>query len=128
MVFFEGKIVLYKRKSTEKKKDFINLFENGKKFYLNDYLIFYKENNNKGARLGLSISKKTGNAVNRNLEKRHLREIFRKNKVLIDNIDIIIIKKSDVKYTYSEKEKIFIKSFKKIKSLVYRTRKQYKNN
>lgn len=42
-------------------------------------------------RFGLTVSKKVGNAVARNLVKRRLREIFRKNKGLFTDLEVVII-------------------------------------
>lgn len=42
-------------------------------------------------RFGLTVSKKVGNAVARNLVKRRLREILRKQRALFERRDLVII-------------------------------------
>lgn len=55
---------------------------------------YFKKSQNKElghARLGLSISKKAGNAVHRNFIKRSVREFFRTNALRSHNLDILVI-------------------------------------
>lgn len=44
-------------------------------------------------RLGLTVSKKVGGAVERNTIKRRLREVFRRRKTELPGIDLVIIAK-----------------------------------
>lgn len=46
----------------------------------------------KPARLGIVVSRFVGNAVTRNLIKRHFREIFRRNQhAIADGFDLIVV-------------------------------------
>lgn len=56
------------------------------------------------SRLGISVSKKIGNAVRRNRVKRILREIFRRNKSLLEPfLDYVFVaKKRAYELTYRE--------------------------
>jgi ribonuclease P protein component len=60
-----------------------------------------------GPKLGLSVSKKVGNAVIRNKIKRRIREIFRKNQLSIaKNVEIVLIPRSEAASVgYQELEK-----------------------
>lgn len=57
------------------------------------HFIIYLARNKSHPRLGLTVSKKVGNAVVRNRVKRRIREYFRKNKRLIPQIDLVVVAK-----------------------------------
>ncbi len=59
--------------------------------YSNTILAFYRKNDLTETKLGLSISKKYGNAVRRNRLKRVVREYFRCSKFKQKNISINIV-------------------------------------
>lgn len=46
-----------------------------------------------GARLGITVTKKVGNAVQRNRVKRVMREVFRRNRELFPVADVVVIAK-----------------------------------
>ena len=55
---------------------------------------YFKKSQDKNlghARLGLSISKKSGNAVHRNFIKRRVREVFRTSFLRSSSLDILVI-------------------------------------
>lgn len=58
------------------------------------------------SRLGITVSKKNGNAVKRNYIKRFLREFYRLNKHKFENLDFVII----VRQSFTKKNSIFIKN------------------
>ena len=64
---------LYVVKST---RDFDDIINNGKNIRNKYYSIYYKDNNLKYDRFGISVGKKLGNAVFRNKYKRKLRSII----------------------------------------------------
>lgn len=91
-------------------RDFQRIIEQGT-CYKNRYFVMYTlENNLNHYRFGISISKKTGNAVVRNLYKRKIRNIIDENKKLYPkNKDyIIIIRKNCLDVEYKELEKFFL--------------------
>ena len=87
-----------------KKKEFEKVFHEGK-VIKNAYVVLYVIRNDlPHSRLGLVVSKKTGNAVRRNRAKRLLREVYRLNKhLLTTHVDMIVIPRhpfsSDLKFS-----------------------------
>lgn len=81
-----------KRDIVTKNQDFSKIIQNSKYIKNNLFAIYYKENNLKNERFGISVSKKIGNAVVRNKIKRQMKNIIDKNKNLFKKeIDYIII-------------------------------------
>lgn len=73
-----------------KQKDFDKVYQGGKS-YQNQYFHFYfLEKDGPPPRLGLALGKEVGKAVQRNKVKRIIREIFRTNKDLFNNMDLIV--------------------------------------
>ncbi|SNB47286.1 ribonuclease P protein component [Geobacter sp. DSM 9736] len=76
-----------------KRPDFISLSAGGKKFPSSNFLVIVRKNHLGHPRVGLTVSRKVGNAVVRNRVKRLIREFFRMNKSLFDEADHSIIAK-----------------------------------
>lgn len=90
------------------RKDFVNLNRRGKRFHTRHFIVIIKETETGINRLGITVSKKIGNAVKRNRVKRLVREFFRLNKYHISTgCDIVIIGKRNsflLNYTDTKKE------------------------
>ena len=101
-----------------KQSDFNKVLKNGKKITNNFVTIFILKRNDEDTirRIGLVTSRKVGNATQRNLAKRRLREIFRTNKhKLTPGLDIIFILKPEIKLTgYSTLKTTVLDCFKKV--------------
>ena len=107
-----------------KKEDFLGLRCNALKV-CETFLWAYvkKRKNGQGSRIGMSVSKKVGNAVHRNFLKRIIRETFRTSLHEINNRDILIVvnpklfKKIPEKKEAGNKIKVSLKViFEKIES------------
>jgi len=79
-----------------KKTSEIDAIFNQKKRVSGKYFnIFYQLSENDSFRFAISIGKKYGNAVKRNLMKRRIREIIRKSKDVIKPFDFVVVVKPD---------------------------------
>jgi ribonuclease P protein component len=74
-----------------KRAEFVSLSSEGKKFPSPNFLLIVRNNNLGHPRIGLTVSRKVGNAVIRNRVKRLLREFYRVNKPLFLEADYAII-------------------------------------
>ena len=78
-----------------KRSDFINLSKTGKTVANRFFLAKFDLSATGRTRLGITVTKKVGNAVKRNLLKRLIRESFRVNRIeLIGAWDINLIAKN----------------------------------
>ncbi len=108
-----------KKKDIVKSKiDFNNIIKTGKSVSNNSFVIYYKDNDKKHSRYGISVGTKLGNAVFRNKYKRKIRMIITTNKLILEQkkIDIIIIfRKNGSNLSYEQLEKKFVELANKIK-------------
>ncbi|WP_323703559.1 ribonuclease P protein component [Mammaliicoccus sp. Dog046] len=75
----------------KKNNDFQRIYKMGKSVANRQFVIYTAENDCEHFRLGMSVSKKLGNAVTRNRIKRSIRECFKNHKENILPKDIIVI-------------------------------------
>lgn len=97
--------------------DYRVLYKTAKKVHSESFVLFWRENGIGHHRLGITVSRKVGNAVVRNRTKRLFREIFRKCfSEIPGQTDIIInVKSSCAKSNYSELQSEFIAAAAKIR-------------
>ncbi len=78
------------------RKDFVNLNQLGKRYQAVHFTVILKHNGLGITRLGVTASKKVGNAAKRNKVKRLIREFFRLHKTQFpQSYDIVIVAKKD---------------------------------
>jgi len=89
---------------------FRRVYEQGHKFRAAYFTAFVLPNSEQRSRVGITATRKTGNAVERNRSRRLVREVFRKNKWRVPpGVDIVInVKSSMAEACYAEIEKDFI--------------------
>jgi ribonuclease P protein component len=113
--------VLSKRKTFTKddrllkRSDFQRLSKSGKRIQNRYFIVYISRNDIQRCRLGLTVTRKVGNAVARNRIKRLAREYFRQNRHIIkDYWDISLIAKRECievtnKALLSALENIFVR-------------------
>ena len=91
----------------KKEKDFDAIFKEGKSVANRKFVIYRLENQQQHFRVGLSVSKRLGNAVTRNQIKRRIRHVLIKNShQIVDNVDFVVIARKGVEtLEYAEIEK-----------------------
>lgn len=95
-----------KTESIKKNEEFRKIYSTGKS-YANKNLVMYMRKNHTGKnRLGISVSKKTGNSVIRHRITRLIRESYRLNEDrILEGLDIVVVARTGAKgKTYREIE------------------------
>ena len=107
VVLLDGVGFLRKSFRVKKEKDFNAIFKEGESVANRRFVIYRLANSQEHIRVGLSVSKKLGNAVMRNQIKRRIRHILiNHGNELVDNIDFIVIARKGVEnLDYAELEK-----------------------
>lgn len=103
-----------KKDIIKKSRDYTEIINMNKRVKNKYYTIFYKKSDN--TLFGISIPKKTGNAVVRNKIKRQVKNIIDNNKMYIQKgfNYVIIIRREILELSYGEKEYSLVTLLKKI--------------
>lgn len=103
-----------KKDIIRKSRDYTEIINMNKRVRNKYYTIFYKRDDN--TLFGISIPKKTGNAVVRNKIKRQVKNIIDNNKMYIQKgfNYVIIIRREILELSYSEMEESLVTLLKKI--------------
>ena len=91
----------------KREKDFKAIFKDGTSFANRKFVVYQLEPQQNHFRVGLSVSKKLGNAVTRNQIKRRIRHILQSVKgSLVEHVDFVVIARKGVEtLEYAEMEK-----------------------
>jgi len=86
-----------KKHKIRKRRDFQSIYQEGRRIHSKSFVILLRRNDEGEKRLGITVSKKVGNAVKRNRIKRLLREYFRLNRDRFpDSMDVVFIARKDI--------------------------------
>lgn len=92
-----------------------NLLKNKKSVGSKYYVIYYNSTDKENPQIAIAVSKKIGNAVIRNYEKRIIREILRDYIYELKNIKMLfVVKPSSLDLTYINKKEQIEYLFKKM--------------
>ena len=91
----------------KKNDDFRNVYRRGKSVADKYFVMYVSENHMDINRLGISVSKKTGNSVVRHRVKRLMKEAFRTSEDMFNSgLDIVFVaKKSAAEMTFDDAKK-----------------------
>jgi len=90
---------LPKEARLRKRREFLVVQRTGRKEHVRDALAFVKANDLSRRRLGVTVSRKVGNAVQRNRVKRLIREAWRRNACqLPSGYDVVFVAKSSARH------------------------------
>jgi ribonuclease P protein component len=80
-----------------RRSEFLYIARRGKRYSTQYFIILIASNAKNQTRLGITVSKKIGNAVKRNYLKRRIREFFRLHKYqLPESTDILIVARKGI--------------------------------
>ena len=99
-------------------KDFLEVISKGQKYTKSGFIFYSVKNNSEEIKLGISIKKKTGNAVYRNKLKRQIKNAIKLNLRQLNGFDIVIVNYEErlEPIKYKELILVFEKFFRKVKS------------
>ena len=107
-----------KKYRLRKNMEFKKVYSGGKSYWNRNLILYVRKNELENSRIGITITKKIGNAVVRNRIRRRIKEIIRlKLGNIKDGYDLIIIPKKnvqDISYKDLESAMIHIMRISKI--------------
>jgi len=85
------------RQRIRKKKDFLVLYKKGRRYKSRFFSLIYSTSALPYSRVGVVASRKVGGAVVRNKAKRWMRDLFRRNRDLLESpVDLLIVAQPDM--------------------------------
>lgn len=99
-----------------KRDEFRRVYDEGRKVQARYFTAFVLTNSHEQPRIGITVTRKAGKSVRRNRARRLVREVFRKNKLLVpQGVDMVInVKQILIDARYSDLEEDFTAFLKRI--------------
>ena len=79
-----------------KRSEYQVVYDRGRRIPSGSFVLFVMRNEFGRPRLGITVTRRIGGAVQRNRAKRLLREIFRRHKSEIADVDIVVNGRADL--------------------------------
>lgn len=113
-----------KHQRVKKNSEFQKIFKRGKSFANRQFVVYcYPKEGQTEFRIGLSVSKKVGNAVTRNRIKRFIRQAFLEMKEEINpNMDYVIIARQQASTLDFHESKKSLQHVLKVAKMIQKTR------
>lgn len=73
-----------------KRSEYKAIYDRARKIPSRSFVLFVAKNTTGRPRLGITVTRRLGGAVQRNRAKRLMREIFRKHKSELQDVDIVV--------------------------------------
>lgn len=110
---------LPKQKRLAKRREFLHVYETGRKLFSRFTVVFFAPNAHGLSRLGITATKKTGKAHTRNLVKRRTRDVYRRHRQTlgIDGcaIDLVVnVKPNAPEASFSDFEKDLVRLLQRV--------------
>lgn len=110
---------LPKQKKLAKRREFLHVYEAGRKLFSRYAVVFFAPNDGSTSRLGITATRKTGKAHTRNLVKRRTREIYRRNRERLGvdacAIDLVVnVKPNAADASYSDFEQDLVRVLQRV--------------
>jgi ribonuclease P protein component len=87
-------VKLSKAARLRRRRDFLQVQQRGRRLYSGDVLVVGRDSGGARPRIGITVSSKVGNAVERNRVKRWVREAWRSLEGDLPAVDLVVIARS----------------------------------
>ena len=107
----------------KKRWEFQRAYQNGRKYWNRNFVIYVLNTDTKRLRLGITVSKKTGKSVQRNRVKRLIRESFRQLRPKMKvGYDVVVVGRTPAyRLTCQEAQNTLANLFQKAAILNHKT-------